>query len=50
MRTVAEGIERRSDAEWLRDRGCDVGQGFLYSKPLPASEIEPLLARASQAA
>ncbi len=33
---VAEGIERREEAEQLLQLGCGVAQGFLYSKPLPA--------------
>lgn len=32
---IAEGVERSSDAEFLRDAGCDALQGYLYSKPLP---------------
>jgi diguanylate cyclase (GGDEF)-like protein len=41
--TVAEGIEEIADAHWLREQGCDVGQGFLYSPPLPASEVQEYL-------
>jgi len=37
--TVAEGIEQRVDAEWLREQGCSSGQGFLYSRPVPADEV-----------
>jgi diguanylate cyclase (GGDEF)-like protein/PAS domain S-box-containing protein len=37
--TVAEGIETKEQAEYLRNRGCDVGQGYLFDKPLPSNEV-----------
>ncbi len=37
---TAEGIERPSQLEWLRVRGCHEAQGFLLSKPLSAAELE----------
>jgi diguanylate cyclase (GGDEF)-like protein/PAS domain S-box-containing protein len=40
MHTVAEGIEDSDQATALRQLGCDVGQGFLFSRPLPAGEFE----------
>lgn len=39
MRTVAEGIETLSQAAVIAELGCDKGQGYLYSKPLPAAQI-----------
>ena len=33
MITVAEGIEREDQAEFLKDIGCDIAQGFLYGRP-----------------
>jgi diguanylate cyclase (GGDEF)-like protein/PAS domain S-box-containing protein len=39
---VAEGIETPEQAEALRDLGCDIGQGFLFAKPLPAQEMDEL--------
>ncbi len=35
LRTVAEGIETEEQLEILRDLGCDMGQGFLFAKPMP---------------
>src|SRR5262249_14493454 len=35
LETVAEGIEHAAQARRLRDLGCSLGQGFLFSKPLP---------------
>ncbi|HZQ28341.1 MAG TPA: EAL domain-containing protein, partial [Acidimicrobiales bacterium] len=41
--TVAEGVETAEQLEILRNMGCAHLQGFLFSKPLPAHEIEELL-------
>ena len=43
MRIIAEGIERQEQADALRGIGCDFGQGYLFSRPLPAAECERLL-------
>jgi EAL domain-containing protein (putative c-di-GMP-specific phosphodiesterase class I) len=37
--TLAEGIETPGELGFLRSRGCVLGQGFLYSKPVPPEEI-----------
>jgi diguanylate cyclase (GGDEF)-like protein len=38
LRVVAEGVETEVQREWLREQGCDLGQGWLYGKAeLPAS-------------
>ena len=37
--TVAEGIETESQAELMRQLNCDLGQGYLYSKPMEAAEM-----------
>lgn len=34
FQTVAEGIENPREREWMLEHGCDVGQGFLFHKPL----------------
>jgi len=41
---LAEGIETEEVAELLTRMGCQEGQGYLYQRPLPAAEIERLLA------
>lgn len=43
MTVVAEGIETIEHQKMLLDLGCTVGQGYYYSRPVPASEIENLL-------
>ena len=40
---VAEGIETMSQYQLLKDAGCDSGQGYLFSRCLPAGEFEKLL-------
>ena len=40
---LAEGIETSAQLDRLRDIGCDLGQGFLYSPAVPASELPALL-------
>lgn len=42
--TVAEGIESAESAKQLTDFGCDVLQGYFFSPPLPASELQDVLA------
>jgi EAL domain-containing protein (putative c-di-GMP-specific phosphodiesterase class I) len=43
LRVVAEGIETVEQEQFLRDAGADIGQGFLFSRPVPADELERLL-------
>jgi EAL domain-containing protein (putative c-di-GMP-specific phosphodiesterase class I) len=39
MDVVAEGIETEAHAEFLRQQGCELGQGYLYGRPVPAADI-----------
>lgn len=39
LTTVAEGIEAVSEAQILLSLGCDVGQGYVFSRPLPRAEV-----------
>ena len=43
METTAEGVEEPEQVEALRAHGCTNVQGFLFSKPVPASQVLPLL-------
>ena len=45
MRVTAEGIETGEQLDHLRLLNCDQGQGYLFSKPLPAAQAEELLAK-----
>lgn len=44
---TAEGIERPSQLEWLRARGCEEAQGFLLARPLAAADLEERFLRAA---
>ncbi|WP_231748801.1 bifunctional diguanylate cyclase/phosphodiesterase [Mycobacterium sp. M26] len=46
---VAEGIEDAETVAWLRDHGCQVGQGFFLSPPLASATLTALLANDSPA-
>jgi diguanylate cyclase (GGDEF)-like protein/PAS domain S-box-containing protein len=39
MTTLAEGIESEGEWRFLADRGCTLGQGFYFSRPVPGDEI-----------
>jgi PAS domain S-box-containing protein len=47
LKVVAEGVETQPQADLLRDIGCELAQGYLYSKPVPCETIEQLLRNAS---
>lgn len=41
LTVTAEGVEETGQLELLASVGCDIMQGFLFSKPKPADELEP---------
>jgi diguanylate cyclase (GGDEF)-like protein/PAS domain S-box-containing protein len=43
LKTIAEGVETQEQLDLLRAAGCDYGQGFLFSPPLPPEQFEDLL-------
>jgi diguanylate cyclase (GGDEF)-like protein len=45
LSVVAEGMETPAVLEFLRDAGCDEGQGHLFSRPLPLPEFQLFLSR-----
>ena len=48
--TVAEGVETREQLEFLARAGCDQSQGYLHAKPMPAADLEVLLAQVTRTA
>ena len=42
---IAEGVETPGQASYLLEQGCDEGQGYLFSKPVPAEQLEGLLGK-----
>jgi diguanylate cyclase (GGDEF)-like protein len=45
LAVVAEGVETARDAQWLKDIGCDYGQGYYFSPALPRSDVLAFIAR-----
>ncbi|MDO8449189.1 MAG: EAL domain-containing protein, partial [Rhodoferax sp.] len=43
MQTVGEGVETAAQRDFLRGAGCDLMQGFLFSRPLPPQELFTLV-------
>jgi diguanylate cyclase (GGDEF)-like protein/PAS domain S-box-containing protein len=50
MGALAEGIEKEEQRRFLADLGCTTGQGFLFSRPVPAAAIEAMVAAERRAA
>ena len=40
IKTVAEGVEVKEQVNFLKRIGCDLLQGYYYSKPIPMEEFE----------
>lgn len=43
LRVTAEGIENKEQMRILTELGCDCGQGYLFSKPVPAEKLQEML-------
>ena len=43
LNVIAEGIETKEQLQFLTKHTCPVGQGYLFSRPLPSNELEHLL-------
>ena len=49
METTAEGVETNEQLDTVKSEGCTEMQGFLFSRPLPANELEELLFQSDNA-
>jgi EAL domain-containing protein (putative c-di-GMP-specific phosphodiesterase class I) len=47
LEVVAEGVETATQVDYLRERGCQFGQGFLFGKPMGRAAMTTLLKRHS---
>lgn len=46
LMVMAEGVETEAEQAFLQRHGCDMAQGFLHARPIPAPEFEVWLAAA----
>lgn len=42
FKTIAEGVETKEQFDIIAELGCDIIQGYYFSKPLPENEVEDL--------
>jgi diguanylate cyclase (GGDEF)-like protein len=50
LELIAEGIETEEQSAWFQSLGCRFGQGYLYARPMPTSEVDHFLRRRRTAA
>lgn len=48
LSVVAEGVETEAQGEFLADNGCDLLQGYYFSRPVPAQDFAELLRRQTE--
>ena len=49
LKVIAEGVERRDQLDFLLAHGCDMIQGFLFSKPMPLEDFEEFVTQSAGA-
>jgi len=47
LKTTAEGIETEAQRDWLRENGCDEGQGYLFGRPGTGAQARERIYRES---
>ncbi|MFX8262672.1 EAL domain-containing protein, partial [Acinetobacter baumannii] len=45
LTVIAEGIETEEQRQYLSGLGCHEGQGWLFAKPMPVTDLEAFLSR-----
>jgi EAL domain-containing protein (putative c-di-GMP-specific phosphodiesterase class I) len=45
FKVLAEGVETQAQLDFLIEHGCDMYQGYFYSKPIPAEDFAKLLSK-----
>ena len=50
MVTIAEGIETEEQSALITGMGCELGQGYLFARPLPVADVDAWLSKGSPAA
>ena len=45
LKVIAEGVETEEQLAYLKERGCDLVQGFYFSEPVPAEKLSELVRR-----
>jgi EAL domain-containing protein (putative c-di-GMP-specific phosphodiesterase class I) len=45
MATIAEGVETPAQLQWLIEHDCNIGQGYLFSHPVPAAGVHGTVER-----
>ena len=43
IEVVAEGVEKETQLEFLKNAGCDIAQGYLISRPIPMKDYKVFL-------
>jgi diguanylate cyclase (GGDEF)-like protein/PAS domain S-box-containing protein len=48
LEVIAEGVETEAQLAWLRSHECDQVQGYLFSRPVPAANIDSMVSRSNR--